>query len=74
MLVVFDVKAKGCYGPRAESALWQRALCKVGVHVYGEFELSRFNPSLNMSAYHRYCACGLSKSKLVWHRKDSETP
>jgi len=63
-----DFRSKGCRAAVHRHSAWRKALCVAGFHVFGRYALTRFNPAMNMSAYHCECACGLTKARLVWHR------
>ena len=44
----------------------KKALYKAGLHIYGKFELTRYNPALDMSVYHSHCSCGRNRSFQIW--------
>ena len=40
-------------------------LCSIGLHIYGPWRQTRWNPALDLFTDHRYCACGRTKARLV---------
>lgn len=68
--VLFEFGAKGARPPETKHPAWHRFLCRAGLHIFWGYVLTRFNPALNMSAYHCHCACGLCRPRLVWHKTE----
>lgn len=43
----------------------RRLLCALGLHIYGPWQQTRYNPACDFFTDHRHCTCGRSKHRFV---------